>query len=125
MCTLRLYGCYDLVLTIRFRIEGLTWNSAIDIFTAGCVIAELYMGTPLFPAEIQTNREHLAIVERTVTRFSTEFATRYERDCPGSFTMAGAEPRIVFPSGPMDKAKHGAALLRIHHARPITVSGCT
>lgn len=32
-------------------ILGLSYHTAIDMWSLGCIIAELYTGTPLFPGE--------------------------------------------------------------------------
>lgn len=49
-------------------ILGLGWSTQIDLWSAGCIIAELYMGELLFAT--RDNIEHLALMERIVGGFS-------------------------------------------------------
>lgn len=43
------------------------WSFAVDIWSVGCVMAELLTGDVLFPAH--DNRTHLAMIERTCGKF--------------------------------------------------------
>jgi dual-specificity kinase len=43
-------------------ILELGWSHSLDIWSAGCLIAELYLGRPLF--ETHENMEHLALMEK-------------------------------------------------------------
>lgn len=61
-------------------ILGLGWSMPSDMWSAGCIIAELYKGELLFATH--DNFEHLALIERIVGRFpldmiscSREFGT--------------------------------------------------
>ena len=48
-------------------ILGLGWSMPSDLWSAGCIIAELYMGELLFATH--DNTEHLALMERAIGRF--------------------------------------------------------
>ena len=102
---------------------GVPWNCALDVFTIGCVAAELHLGKLLFPQGIESSREHLALVERIVCPFPMDFATRYESGHPGTFRIDGTVT-VVFPPGNavLEKEKHGPAMRRIQCALPLAVS---
>lgn len=40
--------------------KGLTYNTAIDMWSLGCILAELFTGYPLFPGE--NEQEQLACI---------------------------------------------------------------
>lgn len=48
-------------------ILGLGWSMPSDLWSAGCIIAELYKGDLLFPTH--DNVEHLALIERAIGPF--------------------------------------------------------
>jgi dual-specificity kinase/CDC-like kinase len=48
-------------------ILGLGWSMPSDLWSAGCIIAELYMGELLFATH--DNAEHLALMEQTIGPF--------------------------------------------------------
>ena len=49
-------------------ILGAGWSTPSDMWSAGCILAELYLGDLLFPTH--DNVEHLALIESTVGFFS-------------------------------------------------------
>ena len=65
---------------------GLPWKYSVDLFGAGCVLAELYLGRILFPST-QTDMERLALLERVIGSFPLAFAKRGERSLPGTFSF--------------------------------------
>ncbi|KAI9064930.1 hypothetical protein FKP32DRAFT_1675203 [Trametes sanguinea] len=65
---------------------GLPWSYGVDLFAAGCVMAELHLGRGLFP-RTQTDLERLAILERVLGNFPLSFAKRGESARPGTFAF--------------------------------------
>jgi dual-specificity kinase/CDC-like kinase len=55
-------------------ILGLGWGIPSDLWSAGCIIAELYMGELLFATH--DNAEHLALMERTIGPFPRHMLDR-------------------------------------------------
>ena len=45
---------------IAFASSGIPYNMAIDMWSLGCILAELYTGYPLFPGENEV--EQLACI---------------------------------------------------------------
>ena len=45
---------------IAFIFSGIPYNMAIDMWSLGCILAELYTGYPLFPGENEV--EQLACI---------------------------------------------------------------
>ncbi|KAI0740116.1 kinase-like domain-containing protein [Earliella scabrosa] len=76
---------------------GLPWTCNVDNFSLGCIIAELYLMGPFFPNELESDRQHLAIMEAILGYFPEDYARRVEERCPGTFTFDSA-PRVQFPS---------------------------
>ena len=48
-------------------ILGLPWSFPSDIWSVGCIVAELYCGDQLF--ETHSNMEHVALIERGVDKW--------------------------------------------------------
>jgi len=48
------------------------YNSPIDMWAAGCIMAELYLRKPLFPGTSEVRRYCLAVVHRGAPCVSTE-----------------------------------------------------
>ena len=73
-------ACYDsdkkstVISTRQYRspevILGTGWSMPSDVWSAGCILAELYQGDLLFPTH--DNLEHLALIEHTVGLFPRE-----------------------------------------------------
>lgn len=66
-------------------ILGLGWSIPSDLWSAGCIIAELYKGELLFATH--DNVEHLALIEKVIGRFpirmiedSKEFGPVFDRE---------------------------------------------
>jgi dual-specificity kinase/CDC-like kinase len=55
-------------------ILGLGWSMPSDLWSAGCIIAELYIGELLFATH--DNAEHLALIELIIGRFPLDMLTR-------------------------------------------------
>lgn len=55
-------------------ILQLGWSFASDIWSVGCIAAELYTGELLFPTH--SNTEHLALMERCIGRFPDSMVER-------------------------------------------------
>ena len=55
-------------------ILGLGWSFPSDLWSAGCIIAELYIGELLFGTH--DNTEHLALIERCVGPFPRDMVKR-------------------------------------------------
>ncbi|KAI0716609.1 kinase-like protein [Earliella scabrosa] len=97
---------------------GLPWGRGVDTFAIGCVIAELYLATSLFPAGMATPREHLALVERLVGPFPVGFASSVESKFPGTF-RTDSEVRVVFPGKELNREEHGPPLSRLQSTKPL------
>mmetsp|Transcript_31694 Transcript_31694/g.83758 ORF Transcript_31694/g.83758 Transcript_31694/m.83758 type:complete len:386 (-) Transcript_31694:440-1597(-) len=88
------FGCatYDndehkstLIATRQYRapevILGLPWSYASDIWSVGCIVAELYCGDQYF--ETHSNMEHIALIERGIDRWprhmveASEYRAKY------------------------------------------------
>jgi len=63
-------------------ILGWGWSYPSDLWSAGCIIAELYMGELLFATH--DNAEHLALIERAVGPFPKELLDRSLRSSNSS-----------------------------------------
>jgi dual specificity protein kinase CLK2/3 len=55
-------------------ILGLGWSTPSDLWSAGCIIAELYKGDLLFPTH--DNVEHLALIERAIGPFPLDMLSK-------------------------------------------------
>jgi len=55
-------------------ILGLGWSSPSDLWSAGCIISELYLGELLFATH--DNSEHLALIEKIIGRFPRDMLIR-------------------------------------------------
>jgi len=55
-------------------ILGLGWSTPSDLWSAGCIISELYLGELLFATH--DNSEHLALIELIIGRFPLDMLTR-------------------------------------------------
>jgi len=55
-------------------ILGLGWSMPSDLWSLGCIIAELYLGELLFATH--DNIEHLALIERIIGRFPLDMIRR-------------------------------------------------
>ena len=61
----------DLIATRQYRAPevslGLPWSYPSDIWSVGCIVAELYCGDQLF--ETHSNMEHIALIERGIGKW--------------------------------------------------------
>ena len=55
-------------------ILGCGWSMPSDLWSAGCILAELYLGNLLFATH--DNLEHLALIEKTISPFSRRMLQR-------------------------------------------------
>ncbi|AIN95958.1 protein kinase, putative [Leishmania panamensis] len=112
-------GCCDerhsrtaIVSTRHYRspevILGLGWMYSTDMWSMGCIIYELYTGKLLY--DTHDNLEHLHLMEKTLCRLPSEWATRCGTE----------EARLLYSSTghlrPCTDPKH---LARVARARPV------
>ncbi len=75
-------------------LVGLGWNAKIDVFAAGCLLAELQTGRPLFiPSSSVVER--LLGLERVLERVPTSLAGRARRRLPHLFNIREGTSSIV------------------------------
>lgn len=55
-------------------ILGATWSTKVDLWSAGCILAELYIGELLFATH--DNTEHLALIEKCIGPFPRRLLAR-------------------------------------------------
>ena len=55
-------------------ILGATWSTPVDLWSAGCILAELYIGELLFATH--DNIEHLALIEKCIGPFPRRLLAR-------------------------------------------------
>jgi dual specificity protein kinase YAK1 len=68
----------------------LGFDSQADVWSAGCVAAELFLGLPLFPA---VNESHLiALIDEMLGPFPSEMVKKSEAFGPDGKVMEGSEP---------------------------------
>ncbi|KAG1702657.1 hypothetical protein DVH05_009607 [Phytophthora capsici] len=76
-------------------ILGLGWSYPSDIWSAGCIIAELYIGDLLF--QTHDNLEHLALIERCIGPLPAEMVSKASKHSSSSnFFHRG---RLNWPAG--------------------------
>lgn len=118
--------------TRQFRgpevVLGLEWNESSDIWSAGCIIAMLYLGQR--PFSVHENQEHLAMMERFLeTQLPLAMVKQAEalaalEDEEGerpqdlSFTSEG---RLAWPSGAPDRG----AVERVEVLQPLSAQVCS
>ena len=51
---LKLFWVYSYSLMVSLQPLGLSYGTAIDMWSFGCILAELYTGYPMFPAQDET-----------------------------------------------------------------------
>ncbi|KAI0691975.1 kinase-like protein [Cerioporus squamosus] len=100
---------------------GTVWSFGVDTFALGCVIAELYLGRDLFPADMM--REHLAMVDKLVGPFSEEYAHSIEDKLPGTFSFVG-RVAIRFPRAgvALSAEEHGEPMRRLENLKPLSAT---
>ncbi|KAL7693929.1 putative protein kinase [Plasmopara halstedii] len=76
-------------------ILGLGWSYPSDIWSAGCIIAELYLGELLFATH--ENMEHLALIERCINPLPVKMVAQASKNsASASFFYRG---RLNWPAG--------------------------
>ncbi len=98
----------------------------MDAFAVGCVVSELYLGGNLFPADMDTDREHLAMIDKVVGPFTEEYAHGIEDKLPGTFSFIG-RVAVRFPRAgvSLSAEEHGEAMRRLENLKPLSVSTTT
>ncbi|KAE8892077.1 hypothetical protein PF005_g3082 [Phytophthora fragariae] len=76
-------------------ILGLGWSYPSDIWSAGCIIAELYLGELLFATH--ENMEHLALIERCIGPLPMKMAAQASKHSSSSIFFH--RERLNWPSG--------------------------
>ncbi|KAI0745893.1 kinase-like domain-containing protein [Earliella scabrosa] len=74
---------------------GLPWDKGIDAFGLGCVMAEIWIGTAIFPLT-DSVVERIAAVERVVGRVSPQLVRRAGSSFADMFRVSDDEISIVF-----------------------------
>ena len=83
-----------MVVTHAVVLIGLAWSVPVDAFGLGCVLLELWTGTPAFPIT-DTVAERMTAVDRTAGPISARLA-RLAGDCFSSiFVVEGSDVRVV------------------------------
>jgi hypothetical protein len=77
----------------------MNWGPAIDAFAAGCVLGELFVGTPLLYG-CEHTQERLACLERLNGPFTPRFAAAVESIRPKTF-IAHSPPKVDFTAFPL------------------------
>ena len=88
----------------------------MDIFSMGCILAELYAGRRLF-SEALTGIERLALLERVLGPFPYTIVKRGEEAVPGTFVQ-GTPARVKFPTADTLSVE----VSRVLNAAPLSVS---
>ena len=88
----------------------------------GCVLAELHLGRELFPHDIGSEREHLALVEKICGRFPVQLANDVEFLEPGTFCIQDGVATVQFPAEEFDASVHTDALRRLQGTKSVGVS---
>ncbi|KAI8096369.1 kinase-like domain-containing protein [Halteromyces radiatus] len=99
-------------------ILGTTYDTAIDMWSFGCILAELYTGIPIFPGE--TEQEQLACIMEILGVPDPSLIHRCSRR--KLFFDAHNRPRPVINSRGKQRlpnAKSLASVLRCHHQEPL------
>ena len=88
------------------------------------MISEIYLGRRLFPSEVDSSLEHLAIIEKILGPFPEPFARNVEQKfAEGMFTFSQFVT-VAFPPAISDEAcaTHGPASYRLETIKPLSVS---
>jgi len=75
-------------------ILGLGWSTPSDLWSLGCILAELYVGELLFATH--DNVEHLALMERTIGRFPYEMIWGNSGGLRGSSSFSSMSGKTKF-----------------------------
>ncbi|KAI0712983.1 kinase-like domain-containing protein [Cerioporus squamosus] len=73
---------------------GLRWNAAVDMFAIGCILAELCVGQPLFPAA-ESIAERLKMLERVIEPIPSSMARQVQRRFPRLLTVVDGAVRVI------------------------------
>ena len=92
------------VVTLWYRAPDVllgsrTYNTSIDIWSAGCIMAEMYTGRPLFPGT--TNEDELQKIFRlmgTPSEHSWPGISKFPEYKPSTHVFATQDLRVIIPS---------------------------
>ncbi|KII93660.1 hypothetical protein PLICRDRAFT_171387 [Plicaturopsis crispa FD-325 SS-3] len=73
-------------------MKGILWDSSVDAFALGCIIAETHVGRILFP-ETGSDRERLSVLQRLLGLFDDSAIERISTVDPSAFHLFA--PRTV------------------------------
>ncbi len=77
---------------------GLSWDKQVDVFSCGCLLAELCTGEPLFGPSCSV-AERMKALERVVEPFPPDMAENTRWRFPSLFQVNSASVRILAPRG--------------------------
>ena len=101
-------------------VVGLPWDKGIDAFGLGCVMAEIWIGTAIFPLTDSVVKR-IAAVERVVGRVSPQLVRRAGSSFADMFRVSDDEISIVFTRRNVaDAIRHR----RVRSLKHILVSLC-
>jgi serine/threonine protein kinase len=93
----------SLINTRQYRgpevILGLGWDAASDMWSAGCILAELVKGRLLF--ETHDSHEHLALMERAFGKFPGSMMHSSREKSGNKFFDEG--PKLYYPTSRNDR----------------------
>lgn len=102
----------------------MTWGRPADVFSVGCLIAEISTGRPLFQPSFDAV-ERLAALEAVIGHFSRGMALMARKSLKGAF-REGIPYRVAFPPNSMgeDAVATSEAVARIASLKHLSV-GCS
>lgn len=80
---------------LKHVLPGMEWGPPVDVFSVGCVLAELVTGRPLFTASFD-EVERVAAIEVVVGLFPSRLVDQSRSIDKNIFTK-GLSPRAKFP----------------------------
>ena len=92
------------------------WSYPVDVFAAGCVIAEFVLGQRLF-APAGSSTEYLAMLDRILGPFPPAFVVRVQDDIRGKFVF-GHVPKVQFSA---EQGASSAAVRSVQGMLPLGV----
>jgi len=106
--------------TKRYRAPeiygGFGWGTGVDIFSAGCVLYELYTGLPLLP-DTPDISFLFAMMEKTIGNFDTMYADKFAMSYPSLF--ANTIPRRI--NFPKEAVEEEASMAELDGVAPLSV----
>ncbi|KAH9848700.1 kinase-like protein [Lenzites betulinus] len=100
---------------------GVPWNRAVDNFSIGCVIAEMYLAHSLFDPDIDSDREYLATVDRLLGPYPRAYAEGIESKYSGTFILVNNVAIQYPPEGAVTTGVEFAnSMRRLERVRPLS-----